>query len=79
MPQLKTKNIMNQEYVKSLELWIETQKVQIEQNKESLSANIKQIELISKENGLLSERIAHDSDWVKISEKELEDYKKEYA
>lgn len=70
---------MDEKYVKSLELWIETQKVQIEQNQESLSANIKQIEFISKENGLLSERIAHDSDWVKVSEKELEDYKKANA
>lgn len=38
---------MDENYVKSIELWIATQKVQIEQKKESLATNIKQMELLS--------------------------------
>ena len=69
---------IDKNYVQSMELWIETQKIQIKQKKESLKANKIQIDLLNEENDLLERQISQDTQWTDETIKELMDYKESY-
>ena len=65
---------MDENYVKSLQLWIDTTEVQNEQKLENIRNIDAQIELWSKERKLVKESFEHDEEWILRTKKELEKY-----
>ena len=65
---------MDENYVKSLQLWIDTMQVQNEQKLENIRNIDTQIELWSKERKLVKESFEHDEEWILRTKKELEKY-----
>ena len=65
---------MDENYVKSLQLWIDTTEVQNEQKLENIRNIDTQIELWSKERKLVKESFEHDEEWILRTKKELEKY-----
>ena len=65
---------MDENYVKSLQLWIDTMQVQNEQKLENIRNIDMQIELWSKERKLVKESFEHDEEWILRTKKELEKY-----
>ena len=65
---------MNEDYVKSLQLWIDTMQIQNQQKLENIRNIDTQIELWSKERELVKEAFEHDEEWILRTKKELEKY-----
>ena len=65
---------MDENYVKSLQLWIDTMQVKNEQKLENIRNIDTQIELWSKERKLVKESFEHDEEWILRTKKELEKY-----
>ena len=65
---------MDENYVKSLQLWIDTMQIQNQQKLENIRNIDTQIELWSKERQLVKEAFEHDEEWILRSQKELKKY-----
>ena len=65
---------MDENYVKSLQLWIDTMQIQNQQKLENIRNIDTQIELWSKERKLVKESFEHDEEWILRSQKELKKY-----
>lgn len=68
---------MDENYIKSTELWIGTMNVQLKQKQDNLNHIKSQIALWEEEKKFLTKQIVHDLKWLAEAEKEFETYKKE--